>query len=134
MAYKFTGFFSRSQQIKQSALMADHVFRELETPFVGCGILAPEMRPSFNEALQYMQTLGIASQDWMYMNYSTWAGPVEYVLAFGMRNGQAFGPLEGEDQDGEEAYENAMEVFGLADYAADFAPFERGFWEPFDSL
>ncbi len=109
--------------------MTDHVFRELEVPFPGSGILTPEMTPTFDEALSYLKSLGASEHDWMFIDYSTWAGPVEYLLAFGVRNNEVFGPFEGEDDDGEEAYLVAMNAFGLTEKdAVPFAPFARGFW------
>ena len=129
MAYAFKGIFSKSAKIDQTALSSEHVFREVTEPFIGCGILTPDMPQSFDECSNYLKFLGILDRDWMFLDYQTWAGPVDYVFAMGSRSGVMFGPIEADGDTAEDAFFQALEAFGLEEgEGAIFPPFERGFW------
>ncbi|MEC7962280.1 MAG: hypothetical protein VX083_08300 [Pseudomonadota bacterium] len=130
MAYSFSGFFIKEKQVDPSLCHRGHVSREITDPFLGCGILTPNMDVSFGECAKYLNGLGVSDCDWIFLNYETWAGSVDYFMAFGIRAGRKFGPIEGDGDSAEVAFFEALDAFGLeegAGYA--FAPFERDFWE-----
>lgn len=129
MGYSFKGFLSKAANLDQNVLMQGHVYREVTVPFIGCGILTPDMVPSFEDAIKYLNNLGISNRDWIFLEYDTWAGPVDYVRAIGSRSGARFGPIEGDGDPAEDAFYEALGAFGLGeDSGVMFAPFERGFW------
>ncbi|NOR64145.1 MAG: hypothetical protein GQ535_16865 [Rhodobacteraceae bacterium] len=135
MAYSFKGFFSTASDINRSALPDRCVFRNVTEPFKGCGILAPSMPPVFDECEDFLRMLGISENDWLFLDYETWAGPVDYVLAFGRRSNIRFGPIEADGDAAEDAFYQALSEFGLGeDIGVIFPPFERGFFGEFDHL
>ncbi len=129
MSYSFSGFFIKNRQVDSATIREGHVYREIADPFAGCGILTPNMQPSFSDCLNYLNSLGVSDNDWIFVVYQTWAGPADYVLAIGSRAGKPFGPIEGDGDPAEEAFDEALDAFGLQEGAGIFfAPFERGFW------
>lgn len=130
MAYAFTGIFSNAPEADPAALPQGHIFRQVTRPFTGCGILAPGLTASFPDCIAYLDRLGIAGSDWVFLDYQTWAGPIERVIGIGQRDGVAFGPIRGDGAEGETAFLAVLDAFGLPEPASVyFAPFERGFWD-----
>ena len=129
MSYSFTGFFSKAPRINRSGILDGQVFRDISEPFTGFGILTPGMTASFSDCIKYLSGLEISHHDWIFLEYHTWAGSVDYVIAIGSRSGQKFGPIEGDGGPAEDAFFEALDAFGLDESAGViFAPFERGFW------
>ena len=130
MAYSFAGFFIKVPSIEQTGILEGHVFREITQPFAGCGILTPSMKASFADCTKYLSRLEVSDRDWIFLEYHTWAGPIDYVMAIGSRNGQKFGPTEGDGEPATDAFFDALDAFGLSEGdGVVFAPFERGFWD-----
>ncbi len=129
MAYTFTGFFSKAPELKKSALRDGHVFRRISEPFSGCGLYAPDLPPAKAEVAAYIEQLGLATQDWVFFHYQTWAGPVEHVTTFGQISGDGFGPTEKDGDAATAAFIDALTRFGATTGEGTyFAPFERGYW------
>jgi hypothetical protein len=129
MAYQFTGFFSRAATLDETALKTGHVFRIVHNPFSGCGVLTPDWRPSFEACASYLAALGISEHDWIFVDYVTWAGPVDYVSAFGVRSGVRFGPFEDDEDTAASTFEDALEAFGLEwGIGSYFEPFDQAYW------
>lgn len=130
MSYSFSGFFIKNRHIHSNTFRKGHVYREIVGPFLGCGILTPNMRASFPECIKYLNNLGVSGSDWIFMTYETWAGPVDYVMAIGMQAGNEFGPIEADGDPAQQAFFHALDAFGLEEGSGViFAPFERGFWD-----
>ena len=75
--------------------------------------------------------VGLAgAADWLFINYVTWAGPIDSVYGLGVSGGRAFGPVAESDGDKTRAaYLELMGEFGVAQAdALNFPPFVRGYW------
>lgn len=129
MAYSFTGFFIKVPSVNQTGIFDGQVFREISEPFSRWGILTPGMKASFSDCTKYLSKLEVSSHDWIFLEYHTWGGLVDYVIAIGSRDGENFGPIEGDGAPAEDVFLEALDAFGLEDSAGvNFAPFDRGFW------
>jgi hypothetical protein len=88
-------------------------------------------RPDPAAVDKLLRTVGLnAARDWLYLDYCTWAGPIDSVFGLGVTGGRAFGPVnESADDQVAAAYLSLMAEFGVrpAD-ALRFPPFVRGFW------
>lgn len=87
--------------------------------------------PGPDEALRLLAEAGLGgAADWLFINYVTWAGPIDSVYGLGSSGGRAFGPVAESDGDRTRAaYLELMAAFGLAEADARyFPPFVRGFW------
>jgi len=105
--------------------------REIRQPFRGVGILTPEITspPSQFVLTDLTARFRIASNDWMFLDFDTWAGSIDAVYAVGVRDQIQFGPLESEDARAEETYLLAMSKFGVDRMdALNCEIFERGVW------
>lgn len=133
MAYRFVGIFSRATVIPPKAPGPPFVWRQITEPFHGIGACNLDWqtgdRPLDAEVRALVSHLGLDAYDWIYLDYTTWAGPIEFVRAFGQSSGQPFGPIEGDDAKATDAFVTAMAHFGIPrETALRFKPFERGYW------
>lgn len=67
---------------------------------------------------------------WLFMQYDTWGGELDFVFGLGVTSAGPFGPFE-ESARGqvEPIYINLMSQLGVgADEALEFEPFKRGYW------
>jgi len=75
--------------------------------------------------------LGIVDKSpWLFLQYDTWGGELDFVYGLGVGRSGPFGPIE-ESARGqvEPAYLTLMAYLGVSSLdALNFAPFERGFW------
>jgi hypothetical protein len=134
VAYQFSGFFVAQPASPPSQLPANAVWRKVSTPFQGCGVHLPHtVGKTLGEAqiAQLAGQLGIGSQiPWLFLQYDTWGGELDFVYGLGVGIEGPFGPLE-ESARGqvEPVYLELMAHLGLTSHdALNFAPFERGFW------
>ena len=132
--YRFTGFFARHATERPVTLPAGAVWREVAAPFTGVGVslagLADD-EPGPDEARRLLAEVGLAgAADWLFINYVTWAGPIDSVYGLGVSGGRAFGPVAESDGDKTRAaYLELMGEFGVAQAdALNFPPFVRGYW------
>src|SRR5262245_15056499 len=97
MGYRFTGFFARSVIERPAILPAEAVWREVAVPFVGVGVRLPGLAgssPGPDEARRLLAEVGLGgAADWLFIDYATWAGPIESVYGLGSSGGRAFGPV-----------------------------------------
>ena len=132
--YRFTGFFARPAVERPATLPAGAVWREIAAPFAGVGVRLPELtgkEPGLDEARRLLAEVGLGgAADWMFIDYVTWAGPIDSVYGLGSSGGRAFGPVTESDGDKTRAaYLELMGAFGVAPAdALNFPPFVRGFW------
>ena len=132
--YRFTGFFARPDVERPDTLPAGAVWCEVAAPFVGVGVSLPELtndKPGPDEARRLLAAVGLGeAAHWLFINYVTWAGPIDNVYGLGSSGGRAFGPVAECDNDKTRAaYLELMGAFGVAPAdAANFPPFRRGFW------
>jgi hypothetical protein len=132
--YRFTGFFARSVDERPATLPAGAVWREVAAPFSGVGVRLPGLandEPGPDEARRLLAEVGLGGvADWLFINYVTWAGPIESVYGLGSSGGQTFGPVGESARDNvRAAYLELMGAFGVAPAdALNFPPFVRGFW------
>ncbi len=134
MGYRFTGFFAQPRVDQPAKLPTGVVWREISAPFTGVGISLPERtgkRPGPDEVQRLLAEVGLGDTiNWLFIDYATWAGPIDCVYGLGSSAGRAFGPVDESARDAvEPAYLELMRAFGLtpAD-ALNFPPFVRGFW------
>jgi hypothetical protein len=133
MAYSFVGLFAKPPVAQPASLPTGVVWRVIDSPFSGVGIKLPDWldeHPDVDAGSQLIQQFGLASCDWLFLNYVCWGGDIDYVYGFGCRGGRAFGPVEEYARGAVvEAYTGLMEQFGVsAEDALRFPPFVRGFW------
>jgi hypothetical protein len=132
--YRFTGFFARPAIDCPAVLPAGTVWREITTPFTGVGVRLPSLaddEPGPEEARRLLAEVGLGgAADWLFINYVTWAGPIDNVYGLGSAGGREFGPIsESRRETARAAYLELMGAFGVASAAAvHFPPFVRGFW------
>jgi hypothetical protein len=132
--YRFTGFFARPAIERPATLPIGAVWREVAVPFVGVGVRLlnlPHDEPGPDEARRLLIEVGLdGAGDWLFINYVTWAGPIDSVYGLGSSGGQAFGPVgETADDKVRTAYLELMGAFGVAPADAfNFPPFVRGYW------
>ena len=129
MAYRFTGFFIRVDTIGRAGLGPADTVRPIDDG-VFCGIGINLAGPLSAEAAQaFVTRMDVGAADWMYIDYATWAGPVDHVDAFGQRNGALFSDT-GDGDDAEDAFKSIMAHFGIRlNDRGYFQPFERGYWD-----
>ena len=132
--YRFTGFFARPVIERPATLPNGASWREVATPFAGVGISLPGLtndKPGVGEACKLLAEVGLGgATDWLFINYVTWAGPIDSVYGLGASGGRAFGPSNESDRETvRAAFLELMGAFGVtpAD-ALNFPPFVRGFW------
>jgi hypothetical protein len=133
MAYEFEGLFARPPVVRPGGLPEGAVWRAIDTPFRGVGLLLPESFGRTQDVAavwQLSQQFGFASADWLYLTYLCWGGRIDFVYGFGSRDGRAFGPITESAPDAVQgAYTRLMNEFGVsAADALNFPPFVRGFW------
>ena len=135
MAYWFSGFFARPQIPRPAIFPARACWRSITAPFDGVGVRLPELqeeRPEVERIEALADQLGLsASQSWVYLTYTCWAGKIDSVYGMAQsQDGVRIGPLDESDwKKTKETYVALMAHFGiLAQDALDFAPFRRGFW------
>jgi hypothetical protein len=132
--YRFTGFFARPAIERPATLPAGAVWREVAAPFAGVGVSLPGLaddEPGPDKARRLLAEVGLGgATDWLFINYVTWAGPIDSVYGLGSSGGREFGPVaETADDNTRAAYLKLMGAFGVAPAdALDFPPFLRGFW------
>jgi hypothetical protein len=132
--YRFTGFFARPVVMRPATLPAGAVWREVISPFAGVGVQLHGLahgEPGPDDAKQLLAEVGLSNAvDWLFINYVTWAGPIDEVYGLGSSGGRAFGPLgETAGDKVRAAYLELMAAFGVAQAdALNFPPFVRGFW------
>jgi hypothetical protein len=134
MSYTFAGFFVAQPLPRPRSLPPRAVWREVSSPFQGVGVLLPELngktvRPEQVHAVA--RELGITdAMPWLFLQYDTWAGDIDFVYRMGASAGTPFGPVEESEQESvEAAYLEVMAKLGVAEKEArNFAPFKRGFW------
>jgi hypothetical protein len=132
--YRFTGFLARPVIERLAALPAGAVWREITALFAGVGVRLSgpaNDEPGPDEAQRLLGEVGLGgASDWLFLNYVTWAGPIESVYGLGASGGRAFGPVrESADDNARAAYLELMSMFGVAPAdALNFSPFVRGFW------
>jgi hypothetical protein len=132
--YRFTGFFARPAVEQPATLPAGAVRREITAPFAGVGVRLPALagkEPGLDEAQRLLAEVGLGgAADWLFIDYVTWAGPIDSVYGLGLSGGRAFGPVAESDGDKTRAaYLELMGAFGVAEAnALNFPPFVRGFW------
>ena len=132
--YRFTGFLARQAVERPAILPAGTVWREVAAPFVGVGVRLPGLagkKPGREESRRLLAEVGLGgAADWLFIDYVTWAGPIDSVYGLGSSGGQEFGPVA--ESDGEKtrpAYLELMGELGVATAdALSFPPFARGFW------
>jgi len=134
VVYRFTGFFARPVIKPPATLPAGSVWREVTAPFLGVGVSMSNLvnrDPGLDEARRLLAGVGLGdATDWLFINYVTWAGPIEDVYGLGVSGGRAFGPVaESDDDKTRAAYLELVGEFGVAEAdALNFPPFVRGFW------
>ncbi|MEZ6143416.1 MAG: hypothetical protein R3B84_22845 [Zavarzinella sp.] len=132
--YRFTGFFARLVIERPTTLPVGAVWREITTPFSGVGIRLPGlagMEPGPEEVHRLLTEVGLGGAiDWLFIDYVTWAGPIDSVYGMGLWQGRAFGPVsESIRNSPRAAFLELMGEFGVAEAdALNFPPFIRGFW------
>jgi hypothetical protein len=134
MSYTFAGFFVAHPLPRPSSLPPRAVWREVSSPFKGVGVCLPELigttvKPEQVHAVA--RELGITdAMPWLFLQYDTWAGDIDFVCGMGASAGTPFGPVEESEQESVEAvYFKVMAKLGVSEKEAlNFAPFERGFW------
>ena len=132
--YRFTGFFARPVIERPATLPAGAVWREVTAPFAGVGVRLPGLagkEPEPDEVRRLLSEVGLgAAADWLFIDYVTWAGPIDSVYGLGSSGGRAFGPVGESARDTTRAaYLELMGALGVAEAdAINFPPFVRGFW------
>jgi hypothetical protein len=133
MGYHFAGFFLKPPTEQPADLPDGAVWRPIEVPFVGSGVLLPDLlgkSPAPSDVKHLACGLGLnATADWIFIDYSCWAGRIDFVYGFGARAGTPFGPMEeSAPHENESVYVRLMGEFGVSPGAAvNFTPFRRGF-------
>jgi hypothetical protein len=87
--------------------------------------------PGSDEVRRLLAEVGLSgAADWLFIDYVTWAGPIDSVYGLGSSGGRAFGPVSESARDTTRAaYLELMGAFGVAEAdALNFPPFVRGFW------
>ncbi len=132
--YRFAGFFAKTSIEQPDALPEGAVWRSISAPFVGVGVRLPAMigeSPDPADVDCLLREVGFnTTYDWLYLDYCTWAGRINYVYGLGVAGGRAYGPVsEADVNKAQTAYLTLMSEFGVqsAD-ALGFPPFVRGFW------
>ncbi|PND36230.1 hypothetical protein C1O66_21205 [Paucibacter aquatile] len=134
MSYQFSGFLVAMPLRRPVELPAGAVWREISLPFRGIGVLLPHTIGEILKADQiadFARYLGIANgAPWLFMQYDTWGGEIDFVFGMGATSAGAFGPVEESARGQVEAvYLDLMARLGVgADDALAFKPFERGYW------
>lgn len=129
--YTFSGFFVKGKVVE---VEKDHcIVRRISDPFVGSGVNAPELVSSHlseKEIRCLAADVGIDKSDhWMCIVYTCWAGRVDLVFGYVNKPSESYGPVSGEEEDGEQVLANLFREFGLSEkHTESFTPFERDFW------
>jgi hypothetical protein len=133
--YRFTGFFARPVIDRPATLPTKSSWREVATPFAGVGVSLPGLandKPDSAEARRLLAEVGLGgATDWLFINYVTWAGPIDSVYGLGVSGDREFGTSSESDRETTRAaYLELMGAFGVAPAdALNFPPFVRGFWD-----
>jgi hypothetical protein len=134
MSYTFAGFFVAQPLPRPSSLPSRAVWREVSSPFQGVGVRLPDL---IGKTVQPEQVHAVARElgvtdamTWLFLQYDTWAGEIDFVYGMGASEGTPFGHVEESEQGSvEAAYLAVMAKLGVAEKEAmNFAPFKRGFW------
>jgi hypothetical protein len=134
MGYRFTGFLARPSVKRPATLPSGAVWREIAAPFAGVGVALPALagrEPGPDEVQRLLAEVGLSgAADWLFIDYYTWAGPIDCVYGLGSAGGGGFGPVGESARDKVRAsYLGLMGAFGVAEAdALNFPPFVRGFW------
>ena len=134
MSYRFLGFLVRDISTPPKELPKAAVWRPITEPFAGIGVRwnpDAEQLPKLSDADARAEQLGLDSAgDWLFLDYSCWAGRIDSVRGQGRRGMQSLGPVDETDVDkAQEVYVDLMNTFGVApEDALAFPPFTRGFW------
>ncbi|WP_375173331.1 hypothetical protein [Pseudooceanicola sp.] len=130
MAFRFTGLLTRCppEGVRHTALKPGHVVRPLEAPQVGSAIRMPQWQPRREMLEPYLEELGIAGADWVFLACEAWSGPIDYVQRYGQIGAERLESVAQYDQKARRLYLDLMERFGLGAEAEDFQPLRRDFW------
>lgn len=134
MPYQFAGFLATDPVVRPAHMPADSVWRKIEDPFVGVGLLLPDLIGKVMEESQVLAlaaSLGLDSAaKWIFLQYDCWGGEIDYVYGLGSSDGERFGPIEESALDKvQSTYIALMAHLGITESEAlSFKPFDRGFW------
>lgn len=131
MAYHFQGVFIERpvNDLKELEKLFGGYARAIEAPFVGVVVCFTAKSTVFSAQILRLSKQ-IPESRLVYIDYSTFGGPPEYVTGFGCQNGQM---IEGswqkrDDKNAGDALLHLLEFVGAKSPEFCFAPFERGFF------
>ncbi|MCV2423665.1 hypothetical protein [Paucibacter sp. DJ2R-2] len=134
MTYQFAGFLAPGSVVRPTQVPAGAVLREIQTPFVGVGVMLPNLIGKVMHEAQVFEiasSLGFDStKNWLFLQYDCWGGQIDFAYGLGSSGGERFGPIEESALDNvQDVYVGLMAKVGIGENEAlDFQPFERGFW------
>lgn len=131
MGLQFTGVLSRTppEAAQTTALMPGHAILPMDVSGGGLVVNLADWRPERESLEPYLDALGLLSADWLFLIYETWAGPIDYVEGYGKIGETRIERAAAYEEQGEELYLDLMDRFGLIDFAFQFPPLTRGFWD-----
>lgn len=134
MTFQLSAIFLRSDPPITTPTGFEYCSKMMDAPFRGTAILLRlESHPKIPEAeiAAILEPLAVGDADWLYVEYCTWAGTIDSVRSFGIRNGAAMTSFDEEVLErNRSTYLQLMAEFGVSEEdALDFPPFRRGWWE-----
>jgi len=132
MAYSFRGLLVVGPSPKPKGLPEGALWRSISLPVRGFVVSLPDTLGQGME-IELIRALGAevaGENDWIFLNYQTWAGKIDSIFGLGTIGGGIFGPIEdSEDDTVEITYKELMERIGIMpEYSGNFAPFHRDYF------